>query len=49
MARGGVEATIKGNEFAGTLHANEHFATSFVVVAGGGEDVCDGTGIGTFV
>jgi len=46
---GGVEATIEGDEFAGVLHADEHFATGFVVVAGGGENVFDGTGIGTFV
>jgi len=46
---GGIEATIKGDEFAGMLHADEHFSASFVVVGGGGQDVFDVTGIGTFV
>ena len=49
MTGGGVETAIKGDEFAGMLHTDEHFATGFVVVAGGGQNVFDGTGIGTFM
>lgn len=49
MVEGSVEAAIKGDEFAGVLHAHEHFAAGFVVVAGGGQDVFDGTRFGTFV
>ena len=49
MVGGGVEAASEGDEFTGMLHAHEHFATSFVVVAGSGQDVFDVTGIGTFV
>ena len=45
---GGVETTVEGDEFASHLHAHEHFAPGFVVIAGGGEDVFDVTGIGTF-
>ena len=49
MVGGGVEARIRGDEFTGMLHANDHFATGFVVVAGGGKNVFDGTRVGTFV
>ena len=46
---GGVEAGGGRDKFAGGFHAHEHFATGFVVVAGGGENFFDGTGLGTFV
>jgi len=35
---GGIEATSGGEEFAGLLHANEHFAPGVVVVGGSVED-----------
>ena len=41
MTGGGVEARGGGDELTGGLHAQEHFATGFVVVAGGGQDVFD--------
>ncbi len=49
MVGGGVEATIQGEEFTGLGHTEQHFAAGFVVVASGGKNVFDGTGIGTFV
>ena len=48
MVGDGVEAMTEGNEFTGLGHTQEHFATGFVVVAGGGEDGFDVTRIGTF-
>lgn len=42
MVGGGVEPTGRGVQFASEFHADEHFAASFVVVAGGGEDGGDG-------
>jgi len=47
MMGGGVAALIQGDEFTGLLHTPEHFAPGFVVIAGGVQDVLDGTGIGT--
>src|SRR5579884_3182614 len=47
MVGDGVKAGGGGDEFAGQFHAQEHFAASFVVVAGGGEDRFDGLRIGT--
>ena len=49
MVGGGVETAIEGDEFAGMLHTDEHFASGFVVVTGGGQDGFDVTGFGTFV
>ena len=48
MVGGGVEAATEGDEFTGLLHAHEHFASGFVVIAGCDQDIFDGTGIGIF-
>ena len=44
MLGGGVETPGGGNQFSGPLHAYEHFASGFAVVAGGFEDVGDALG-----
>ena len=44
MVGSGVETRGRGDEFACVFHAQEHFASGFVVVAGGGEDGFDGVG-----
>ena len=49
VADGSVETAIEADEFTSMLHAEEHFATSFIVIASGGQNVFDGTRIGTFV
>ena len=49
MTGDGVEATGGRDEFTGHLHADEHFATGFVVVAGGGENGFDVLWAGTVV
>ena len=46
VVEGGVEATIEGDEFTSVLHAQEHFASGFVVVAGGRKNGFDGTAAG---
>ncbi len=46
---GSIEARSHGNEFACLLHAQQHLAPSFVVVAGGAQDVFDAVGSGTVV
>ena len=40
----GVETTGGRDQFSGHLHAHQHFASGFAVVAGGLEDVRDGLG-----
>lgn len=47
MVGGGIEATGGRDQFTGVFHTEKHFATSLVVVAGGGEDGGDGLGCGT--
>ena len=44
MIGGGVEATGGRDQFPGHLHAQEHFAPGFVVVAGGCEDLWNALG-----
>ena len=44
MLGGGVETRGGGNQFSGPLHAQQHFASGFAVVAGGLEDVGDALG-----
>ena len=44
MIGGRVETTGRRDEFTGHLHAQQHFASGFAVVAGGLEDVRDGPG-----
>jgi hypothetical protein len=46
MVGGGIEATSGRVELTGEFHADEHFATGFVVVGGGVEDGGDGLGSG---
>ncbi len=41
MVGGGIETTRGGDQFPGQLHACEHFAPRFMVVAGGFEDCRD--------
>lgn len=41
MVGGGIEATGRGDEFAGHLHADEHFTSRLVVVTGSFENVRD--------
>src|SRR5207248_320299 len=42
MVGGDVEAAGGGDEFASRAHAQKHFASGFIVVAGGSEDGFDG-------
>ena len=44
MLGGGVETTGGRNQFTGHLHAQQHFAAGFAVVAGGRENVGDALG-----
>ena len=44
MVGGGVETTGGRDQFPGHLHAHQHLASGFAVVAGGLEDVRDGLG-----
>ena len=44
MVGGGVETTGGRDQFSGHFHAHQHFASGFAVVAGGLEDVRDGSG-----
>lgn len=44
MVGGGIKATGGGDQFSGQLHACEHLASRFVVVAGGCEDFRDAAG-----
>ncbi len=46
MGGGGVETTGGRDQFPGHFHADEHFASGFLVVAGGLEDVWDALGGG---
>jgi len=41
MGGGGIETTGRREQFPGHLHAQEHFAPGFLVVAGGLEDLGD--------
>ena len=41
MTGGGVEAAGGRDELTGHFHAQKHFATGFIVIAGDGEDVFD--------
>ena len=45
----GIETTGGRDQFSGHMHAHQHFASCFVVVAGGLEDVRDAVGSGTVV
>ncbi len=47
MVSSGVEAGSGRDDFAGGLHALEHFATRFVVITGGIQDGFDGLRSGT--
>ncbi len=49
MVGGGVEATGGRDQFPGHMHAHQHFASCFVVVAGGLQDVRDAVGGGAVV
>ena len=49
MSRGGVETTSGRDKFACHAHTYDHLASSFIVIAGGLEDVIDGASRGTFV
>jgi len=44
MVGGGVETTGGRDQFSGPLHAQQHFASCFAVVAGGLKNVLDGLG-----
>ncbi len=44
MVGGSVETTGGRDQFSGHFHAHQHFASGFVIVAGGLEDVRDGPG-----
>jgi hypothetical protein len=44
MVGGGVEATGRRDQFSGHFHTHQHFASGFAIVAGGLEDVRDGSG-----
>ena len=44
MVGGGVETTGGRDQFSGHFHAQQHFASGFAIVAGGLEDVRDGSG-----
>ena len=44
MIGGGVETTGGRDQFSGHLHAHQHFASGFAVVAGGLKNVRDGPG-----
>ena len=44
MISGGVEATGGRDQFSGHLHAQQHFASGFAVVAGGLKNVRDALG-----
>jgi len=46
MVGGGIETTGGRDQFPGHFHADEHFASGFLVVAGGLEDVWDALGGG---
>ena len=44
MVGGRVETTGRRDQFSGHFHAHQHFASGFAVVAGGLENVRDGSG-----
>ena len=44
MVGGSVETTGGRDQFSGPIHAYQHFASGFAVVAGGLENVRDGPG-----
>ncbi len=51
VIRGGIEGETGRNldEFARLFHAQHHFASGFIIVAGGMKDVLEAVGSGTLV
>ena len=47
MVGGGVETTGGRDEFASHTHTHDHLAPSFIIIAGGMDDIFDGAGGGT--